>query len=197
MSVSGSVSGEIYKQYVFAQPGNKEGVCSWAAKGGWADTVSNRISQIIKITLPLIPSDPDSSLFISTVPGWGCNNAGRCQMLEAGRRQEEGIFTKYQGYSVWKGITPLKGELPSWQCWNLPNSPRFYTDPAQDFAGDFKGLCCIESMHFISVNEHPPSPKNRLAERCSSAQSYPCCTFKSNDLTPLSFVRFYFFYQPC
>lgn len=30
--------------------------------------VSNRISQIIKITLPLISSDPDSSLFISTEP---------------------------------------------------------------------------------------------------------------------------------
>lgn len=141
--MSGSTSGEIYKQYIFAQAGSEEGVCSWAAKGGWADTVSNRISQIIKITLPLISSDPDSSLFINTVPWWGFNKAGRCQMVEADRRQEEGICTKYQGCFIWKRITPLKGELPFWQCWNPAEFTQFHTGPAQDFDGDFKALCSL------------------------------------------------------
>lgn len=121
--------------------------------------VSNRISQIIKITLPVISSDPDSSLFINTAPWWGFNKAGRCQMWEADRRQGEGICTKYQGYFIWKRITPLKGRAALLAALNPAEFTQFYTDPAEDFDGISKPFAVwIHAFHIHELTS-PLSPK--------------------------------------
>lgn len=101
---------------------------------------------------------------------WGFSNSRRCQMLEADSRQEEGIFTKYQGYFIWRRITPSKGEVPFWQCWNLQNSPSFTLSQLKILMGISKPFgvwICAFHIHELTS----PSPQNTLAEQCSCAQS--------------------------
>lgn len=91
-------------------------------------------------------------------------------MLEADRRQEEGIFMKYQGYFIWRRITPLKGRAALLAVLKPAEFTQFYTEPAQDFDGDFKALWCLNLCISYPRINIPPS-QNTLAEQCSCAQS--------------------------
>lgn len=189
------MSGEIYKQYIFAQPGNKGRVCSWAAKGGWADTVSNRISQIIKITLPLISSDPDSSLFISAVLWWGFNNAGRCQMLEQKGDKKRESLQSIRVTLFGKELHPWRESCPSGSAETCRIHPGFAPTQLKILMGiskPFAARICAFHIHELT------SPLSQNQTGWTMQQSTkPCCTFRSSDLTPLSFLGFYFFHQPC